>query len=65
MAMSDYSMTIGGRPVATPASFSVQNPATADDLAAAPECAREQLDLAMGAGQEAQPGQVVHVRERG
>lgn len=54
--MSDYEMTIGGRAVAAAGSFSVRNPATGDQLALAPECTREQLDLAMGAGQQAQPG---------
>jgi len=54
--MSDYEMTIGGRAVAAAGSFSVRNPATGDELALAPECTREQLDLAMGAGQQAQPG---------
>jgi acyl-CoA reductase-like NAD-dependent aldehyde dehydrogenase len=49
-------MTIGGRAIAAAESFSVQNPATGDDLAVAPECTREQLDLAMRAGQQAQPG---------
>jgi acyl-CoA reductase-like NAD-dependent aldehyde dehydrogenase len=56
VTMSDCQMTIGGRAVAAVASFAVQNPATGDDLAMAPECTREQLDLAMRAGQEAQPG---------
>src|SRR5258708_40032664 len=56
VTMSDHEMTIGGRAVAATESFSVQNPATGDDLAMAPECTREQLDLAMQAGQEAQPG---------
>jgi acyl-CoA reductase-like NAD-dependent aldehyde dehydrogenase len=54
--MSDYEMTIGGRAAAARRSFNVQNPATGDDLARAPECTREQLDLAMRAGQEALPG---------
>jgi acyl-CoA reductase-like NAD-dependent aldehyde dehydrogenase len=54
--MSDYEMTIGGRAVAAAGSFSVRNPATGDQLALAPECTREQLDLAMRAGQRAQPG---------
>jgi acyl-CoA reductase-like NAD-dependent aldehyde dehydrogenase len=53
--MSDYEMTIGGRAVAAAGSFSVRNPATGDHLALAPECTREQLDLAMLAGQQAQP----------
>ena len=52
--MSDCSMTIGGRAVAGTASFSVQNPATGDDLGQAPECTREQPDLAMRSGQAAQ-----------
>jgi acyl-CoA reductase-like NAD-dependent aldehyde dehydrogenase len=54
--MSNYDMTIGGRAVAAAGSFSVLNPATGDQLALAPECTREQLDLAMRAGQQAQPG---------
>jgi acyl-CoA reductase-like NAD-dependent aldehyde dehydrogenase len=54
--MSDYKMTIGGRPVSAAKSFGVHNPATGDHLAKAPECSREQVDLAMRAGQEAQPG---------
>jgi acyl-CoA reductase-like NAD-dependent aldehyde dehydrogenase len=54
--MSDYEMTIGGRAVAAAGTFSVRNPATRDQLALAPECTREQLDLAMRAGQQAQPG---------
>jgi acyl-CoA reductase-like NAD-dependent aldehyde dehydrogenase len=53
--MSDYSMTIGGRAVTGPESFAVQNPAPGDDLARAPECTRDQVDLAMRAGQHAQP----------
>jgi acyl-CoA reductase-like NAD-dependent aldehyde dehydrogenase len=52
--MSDYSMTIDGQAAAAAATFSVQNPATGEDLAVAPECTREQLDLAMQSGQEAQ-----------
>src|SRR5258706_10831751 len=56
VTMSDHEMTIGGRAVPATESFSVQNPATGDDLAIAPECTREQLDLAMQAGREAQPG---------
>jgi acyl-CoA reductase-like NAD-dependent aldehyde dehydrogenase len=53
--VSSYSMTIGGNAVAGPASFEVQNPATADVLAQAPECTPEQLDLAMRSSSEAMP----------
>jgi acyl-CoA reductase-like NAD-dependent aldehyde dehydrogenase len=56
VTMSDYEMTIGGHAVAAAGSFSVRNPATGDQLALAPECTREQLDIAMRAGQQAQPG---------
>lgn len=54
--MSNYEMTIGGRAAGAIGTFSVRNPATGDQLALAPECTREQLDLAMRAGQQAQPG---------
>jgi acyl-CoA reductase-like NAD-dependent aldehyde dehydrogenase len=65
--MSDYEMTISGRAVAAAGSFSVRNPATGDQLALAPECTREQLDLAMRAAQQAQPGWEAdaHARRRG
>jgi acyl-CoA reductase-like NAD-dependent aldehyde dehydrogenase len=56
VTMSEYEMTIGGRAIAAAGSFIVRNPATGDQLALAPECTREQLDLAMRAGQQAQPG---------
>jgi acyl-CoA reductase-like NAD-dependent aldehyde dehydrogenase len=52
--VSDYSMTIGGQAVSGAASFAVLNPATGDVAARAPECTREELDRAMGAGQQAQ-----------
>ena len=54
--MSDYSMTIGGQAVSGTDSFAVLNPATGDVTARAPECTRDELDRAMGAGQQAQAG---------
>nr|MDQ2877355.1 aldehyde dehydrogenase family protein [Actinomycetota bacterium] len=52
--MSDYSMTTGGQAVGGTESFTVLNPATGDVTARAPECTREELGRAMGAGNEAQ-----------
>jgi acyl-CoA reductase-like NAD-dependent aldehyde dehydrogenase len=40
-------MTIGGQPAMPTAWFDVENPATGEVIARAPECSREQLDRAM------------------
>jgi acyl-CoA reductase-like NAD-dependent aldehyde dehydrogenase len=40
-------MTIDGKAVPTLATFGVDNPATGEIFAEAPECSRDQLDLAM------------------
>jgi acyl-CoA reductase-like NAD-dependent aldehyde dehydrogenase len=47
--MSDFVMTIAGEPVATESTFGVRNPATGVVFAQAPECTRQQLDVAFDA----------------
>ncbi len=49
-------MTIGGRQVATSATFDVVNPATGAVFAQAPECTPAQLDEAFAAAKAAAPG---------
>jgi acyl-CoA reductase-like NAD-dependent aldehyde dehydrogenase len=46
-------LTIGGRGVSTESTFTVVNPATGEVFAEAPDCSREQLDLAMESAQAA------------
>ena len=45
--MRECIMTIGGSAAPTRSSYLVENPATGEILAEAPECSREQLDEAM------------------
>src|SRR5271155_1075868 len=45
--MSDFAMTIGGRPVSSDHTFPVVNPATEQEFARAPQCSPGQLDEAM------------------
>jgi acyl-CoA reductase-like NAD-dependent aldehyde dehydrogenase len=42
--MPEFVMTIAGEPVAAEREFDVENPATAEPFAAAPDCTRTQLD---------------------
>jgi acyl-CoA reductase-like NAD-dependent aldehyde dehydrogenase len=51
--MREISMTIGGGPVLSAASFTVENPATGETIAAAAECSSEQLDTAMRCAEQA------------
>jgi len=53
--MSEYTMTIGGRPARGESFFSVVNPATGAPFAEAPECTLRQLDNAVEAAQAAFP----------
>lgn len=53
---SDFTMTINGAAVAGPASFGIVNPANAEEFARAPDCSREELDLAVAAARAAFPG---------
>jgi acyl-CoA reductase-like NAD-dependent aldehyde dehydrogenase len=46
-------MTVGGAGVSAESTFSVVNPATGEAFAEAPDCSREQLDLAMESAQGA------------
>jgi aldehyde dehydrogenase (NAD+) len=52
---SDFTMTIGGRPVAGAAALKVVNPANEQVFAEAPDCSREQLDEAVAAARKAFP----------
>jgi acyl-CoA reductase-like NAD-dependent aldehyde dehydrogenase len=51
--MTDFTMTIGGRPEAATATFDVVNPATGEVFAQAPECSADQLDAAMRSAEDA------------
>ena len=51
--MSEYTMTINGQPVSSTEVVKVVNPATGEVFAEAPDCSRDQLDLAMQSSQEA------------
>jgi acyl-CoA reductase-like NAD-dependent aldehyde dehydrogenase len=51
--MRQFTMTVGGSPAAAAATYPVENPATGEVLAEAPECSLEQLDEAMRAAAEA------------
>ena len=51
--MTDVSMTIGGERCAAPSTFGVENPATGEVHAEAPDCSREQLDQAFDAASKA------------
>lgn len=51
--MLEFTMTIAGRPAATRSRFPVENPATGEVIAEAPECDSEQLDEAMHAAESA------------
>ncbi len=51
--MSQYTMTIDGRPATSPGTLKVINPATGGVFAEVPDCTREQLDAAMQAAQRA------------
>ncbi len=53
--MTDFHMTIDGRPVAGPDWFDVLNPATERVFGRAPDCAPAQLDTAMAAAAAAFP----------
>jgi acyl-CoA reductase-like NAD-dependent aldehyde dehydrogenase len=53
--MLTYSMTIGGAPAPTEATFDVVNPSTESPFALAPECTPAQLDRAMDAARQAFP----------
>jgi acyl-CoA reductase-like NAD-dependent aldehyde dehydrogenase len=53
--MSDLTMTIDGRAVGGEAGFGVINPATGRVFARAPDCSRQELDLAMEAAARAFP----------
>ena len=54
--MSQYTMTIDGKAVAGKGEFGVINPSTGQVFAKAPECSREQLDMAMEAASRAFKG---------
>jgi acyl-CoA reductase-like NAD-dependent aldehyde dehydrogenase len=54
--VSQYTMTIDGKAVAGKAEFGVINPSTGQVFAQAPECSREQLDMAMEASARAFKG---------
>jgi acyl-CoA reductase-like NAD-dependent aldehyde dehydrogenase len=51
----DYTMTIGGKAVASAASFAVVNPANEDEIGKAPDCSAQQLDQAVAAARAAFP----------
>jgi acyl-CoA reductase-like NAD-dependent aldehyde dehydrogenase len=51
--MTDYSMTIAGKPVAGGAAFGVVNPATGAEVAQAPDCSDAELDAAVAAAADA------------
>jgi aldehyde dehydrogenase (NAD+) len=52
---ADYTMTIDGQGVAGASTFPVINPANEQVIAQAPDCSREQLDLAVAAARKAFP----------
>ncbi|MFF4116454.1 aldehyde dehydrogenase family protein [Streptomyces sp. NPDC001714] len=54
--MADFTMTIGGEGVTSTGTFGVVNPATGEVWAEAPDCSPGQLDEALGAARDAQPG---------
>jgi acyl-CoA reductase-like NAD-dependent aldehyde dehydrogenase len=51
----EFTMTIGGEPARAAAAFDVDDPATGEIVASAPECSRDQLDRAMRSAMEAMP----------
>jgi acyl-CoA reductase-like NAD-dependent aldehyde dehydrogenase len=51
--MTQYTMTIDGREARTEMSMPVENPATGEKIADAPECSRSQVDVAMEAAARA------------
>ncbi|WGY00358.1 aldehyde dehydrogenase family protein [Nocardioides sp. QY071] len=53
--MSEYPMTVDGRPHATSDAFDVHNPATGELVGRAPAAARADLDAAMASAARAQP----------
>ncbi len=52
---SDFTCTIGGKPVSAAASFPVLNPANEQEIAHAPDCGRAELDQAVAAARAAFP----------
>lgn len=53
--MTEFTLTINGQPASSPHTFSVLNPATGELVAEAPDCTKDQLDLAMRAASDAFP----------
>jgi acyl-CoA reductase-like NAD-dependent aldehyde dehydrogenase len=53
---ASYTMTIDGRPVSSPETISVVNPATEEVLATPPDATQQQLDQAVAAARTAFPG---------
>ena len=61
----DYRMIIDGKPVAGEAEIEIYNPATGEIFAKAPDCSKEQLDLAVESAQRAyQPWKQLSFDER-
>lgn len=52
---SDFTMTIGGRPVTSPSTIAVVNPATEEVIATPPDATQQQLDEAVAAARAALP----------
>jgi len=52
----DFSMTIGGKGVTSPATIDVLNPATEEVVASVPDCTQDQLNEAVAAARKAFPG---------
>jgi acyl-CoA reductase-like NAD-dependent aldehyde dehydrogenase len=55
MSEPSFTMTINGRAVAGAETFGVENPATGEVFARAPDCSEAQLDAAVGAARAALP----------
>ncbi|MFC3228659.1 aldehyde dehydrogenase family protein [Marinibaculum pumilum] len=51
--MTEFTMTIGGEPIAAPATFAVLNPSTGAPAGHAPDCSTAQLDQAVAAADAA------------